>query len=121
MAEVRARVVDPADWQTVLAGTELGKVTLSPDHSIVLVVEVDGVVAACWAAINTVHVEGIEVLPPFKGDPGVARALLSGMADELRKQGIGEVLTQAATPEMEAMIERVGGERVPGSTWVIRP
>jgi ribosomal protein S18 acetylase RimI-like enzyme len=117
--QVVGRVAESDEWPTLLAETALAGVTLPPDTSVVVVVEVDGQLAACWAAINTIHVEGLEIRPEFAGHAGVARALMATMAAELTAQGVVEVLTLAATPEVEKMIAQVGGRRVPGSVWVL--
>lgn len=120
MPHIVGRVADPTEWSTLLVGTQLARAELDPDNSVVVVVEVDGAIAGCWAALACAHVEGLELMNGFRGDPGVARALLTTMTKALEDHGIREVLTQAVTPEVEAMIQKIGGLRVPGTSWVIK-
>lgn len=116
-----ARLLPPEEWDK-LAGTELGGQTdrLSPDASAIIVVELGGPggpIVACWAAMNIVHVEGVWVAPGSHA--GVVRALLEQMSSYLTTCGVREVLTQATEPGVADIIDRLGGHKVPGETWVI--
>ncbi len=119
MSSPVARVLPPEEWGAVLVGTPLADAPLNPQHSIVVVVEQDGRVVAQWVAMTTVHVEGLWEAEDVRGAAGVSRALLRQMIQTLRDNQVGEVLTQALTPEVTAMIEHAGGRRLPGDTWVI--
>ena len=110
----------PAEWQERLVGTALDGAPLVEGLSAAIVVEdEDGVVVACWGIMTTVHVEGLWIAESHRGHPGVARALLSTTVQELQRNDVREVLTQSLTPEIDAMITKVGGSKVPGQTWVI--
>ncbi len=118
----RARVLPPEEWAERLTGTSLDGMHLDPDHSVVILVEdggPGGQVLACWAAITTVHVEGLWEAPAARGHAGVARALLTTMLSTLREHHIAEVLTNAATPEVEAMLNHIGAIQLPGTAWVL--
>jgi len=116
-----SRVLDPAEWAEKLVGTSLEPFIdrLKPGVTDVVVVEVDGQVVACWAAMSMIHVEGLWVAEDFRGHAGVARSLISTMAEQLKAQGVPEVLTVALEPAVETLCEKVGGSLVPGHLWVI--
>lgn len=116
---LHARVLPPEEWAEKLKGTTLDHMPLDPDHSGVIVVEVAGQVVACWAAMTTVHVEGLWEAESHRGHAGVGRALLTTMLDYLRLHHVPEVLTNAATPEVELMLTTIGAQRLPGSAWVL--
>lgn len=105
------------DWATLLAGTELAHSGLDATNAQVIVVEQGQTVMGCWSAITQAHVEGLWVAPD--AGAGVSRALLSKMVEVLKSLGVGEVLTQSLTPQVDKLIETAGGRRVPGATWVI--
>lgn len=117
-AAVTARILPPAEWSR-LADTPLKAASLDPDSAMVVVVEHHGTIIGCWAAMNTMHVEGLWIAPEHQGHAGTARALMTTMVEELLKAGVEAVLTNAATPEVEAMIQKAGGRQVPGSLWFI--
>lgn len=120
MAEITGRVLPPEEWSRLTdpempGGEQLQD--LPATHAVVAVVEVNGRIDARWAAINVVHLEGLAVRAG--AGAGVARALLDVMTQELVTHGVKEVLTQSERDEVAAMIEAIGGRRVPGQTWVI--
>lgn len=113
-----ARLLPPEEW----AERTPALAVLPPAASFVLVVEdggPGGALLAQWGALTVVHVEGLEFAPVAHGHAGVGRALLSAMIAELTRQGVPEVLTQAADPGIAALCEKAGGHKVPGDTWVI--
>ena len=114
-----ARVLPSEEWAEKLADTPMAGVPLDPAHSLVVVVEQDNRVVAQWAAMTTVHVEGLWEAEAVRGTIGVSRALLGAMVQALRDHGVGEVLTQSLTPEIDTLITKAGGHKVPGATWVI--
>lgn len=119
-ASLTGRILPPEEWAEKLVGTPLEGSPLVPEHSLVAVVEdADGVVIAHWAAMTTVHVEGLWIADAHQGHAGTGRALLTTMVEALQGIGVAEVLTQAETPEVVAMIRTVGGRKVPGDTYVI--
>lgn len=113
-----ARILPPEEWEALAGPLK----AFDPSFSFIVVVEDGGPggrLLARWGATTVVHVEGLEIVPEAQKHPGVGGALLSEMVRGLLAQNIVEVLTQAETPEIEAMIEAAGGRRVPGTTWVI--
>lgn len=114
------RVLPEDEWVEKLAGTALAGHRLRPAHAVVIVVEHDGQVVACWAAFDTVHVEGLWIHPDHRGRAVVARTLLNGMLAELHASGVAEVVTNADTPEIEALLRRVAAVQLPGSSWLWR-
>lgn len=115
---LRARVLDPSeDWDALLAGTALANQPLPKDHVRVVVVEQGTEVVACWAAMEVVHLEGLWQAPD--AGAGVSRALLTQMIAVLQEAQVVEALTQSLTPEVDRLIEKAGGRKVPGQTWVL--
>lgn len=113
-----ARLLPPEEW----AEKTPAFAAISPTSGFVVVVEDGGPggrLLAQWAAFTCAHVEGLEVHGDAQGHAGVARALLSFMAEALAAQGIGEVLTQIDTPEMALLVEHAGGTKIPGDTYMI--
>lgn len=115
---VSARVLPPEEWSR-LADTPLQAAALDPESALVVVVESHGTIVGCWAAMNTMHVEGLWISPDHQGHAGTARALMTTMVRELLAAGVEAVLTNAATPEVEVMIKKAGGRQVPGTLWFI--
>lgn len=114
------RVLPPAEWPR-LAGTELDTVwpVMDPEKTRVVVVEDAGVIIACWAALVTVHVEGLWIAPTHRGKGGAARRLLRGMREAVTSLGASVVFTASTTDEMDTLIERAGGVRLPGDHFAL--
>lgn len=117
--ELIARTLPPDEWAAKLVGTSLEGMPLNPEHALVVVVEQDGVVVACWSAQTVVHVEGLWEKDGHRGGAGVGRALLTHMVAELLKAGVVEAITQSDSSPIDAMLEKVGARRVPGIAWVL--
>jgi ribosomal protein S18 acetylase RimI-like enzyme len=120
VTSLTARVLPPEEWASKLAGTSLAQAIFDPDNAFVLVVEREGEVVACWAAINTVHVEGIWIHPDHRTHVAVGRLLLRSMFDELRALLVSEVITNADDPAIEAMLRTIGATPLPGTSWVMK-
>ena len=115
---ITARLLTPEDdWVAKLQGTELEGVGLTAENSRVIVVEQGAEVMGCWAALTQAHVEGLWLAPD--AGAGTARALVSKMVEILKGLGVGEVLTQSLTPQVDHLIQTAGGRKVPGQTGVI--
>lgn len=116
---LRARVLPPAEWDAKLLGTSLEANRPDPQYSFIVVVEQGDQVIACWTAISAVHLERLWQSPAVRGGLRVTKKLLHAMFDQLLAQGVSEVLTNADTPEVEALLLKVGAHALPGQTWVI--
>jgi hypothetical protein len=114
---IASRILPPSEWATKLKGTALEGIAIDPAYAKVIVVEQGGEVVACWSSMSIIHVEGLWTSPD--AGAGVARALLGKMVETLQEIGVPEVLTQSLTPQVDQLIEKAGGRRVPGQTWVI--
>lgn len=116
-----ARILPPEEWTVKLSGTALAGHRLDPHHAIIVVVEdTAGAVIACWAAVETVHVEGLWIRADHRGLAVVARELFGGMIGELRELGVPEVMTNADSPDVEKLLRHVKAEQLPGTSWVWR-
>lgn len=113
---------DRTEWARVLHGTPMALMLdrLDPTQAVIVVVELDGRIVSHWAAMNTVHLEGVWQAEDIRGQHiGVTRALLREMATQLTALHVPEVLTTALTPAVEKIIEDLGGTELPGTQWVI--
>jgi hypothetical protein len=114
-----ARLLPFAEWSR-LRGTELdhlATMAADPGGVVVVVVEQDAQIVACWAAVQTVHVEGLWQAEAFRTHAGVGRLLLGRMLGFLREHAITEVLTSATSSDVEAMLTKLGGSPIPGRLW----
>jgi hypothetical protein len=108
-----------AEWSR-LRGTELdhlATMAADPGGVVVVVVEQDAQIVACWAAVQTVHVEGLWQAEAFRTHAGVGRLLLGRMLSLLREHAVTEVLTSATSSDVEAMLTKLGGSPIPGRLW----
>lgn len=113
---------DRAEWERVLHGTPMALMLdrLDPTQAVIVVVELDGRVVSHWAAMNTVHLEGVWQAEDVRGQHiGVTRALLREMTKQLTELHVPEVLTTATAPNIEQIIKDLGGTQLPGTQWVI--
>lgn len=115
-----SRVLPQAEWDR-LAGTEVAPIVagLDPENTQVLVIEQDGQIVGTWAIVRLVHVECVWVHPDHRGKASVAARLLAGMRVLARRWGATGVWTGAVSPDVEALIEKLGGLPVPGAQFVI--
>ena len=108
-----SRELPRADW-IALDGFELGKVCHQlPSDAVIVVVERDDVVVACWSVIPVFQVmlEGVEVIGPEQKNPAVIRRLLSGVRSVLADNEVTTVLTGAATDDVRHLLEHAGAKR----------
>lgn len=115
-----SRILPVAEWAR-LKGTELEPALpfLPPDTQII-VIEDDETVVGCWAVVRYVHVEGIWIHPDHRRQGAVARRLLSMMGWVARQAfGAQVVITGADTDDVAGLITRLGGQRLPGTQYVI--
>lgn len=118
------RLLPFAEWGR-LVGTELAHLATLPADipgiGVVVVESTDDLgppeIVGCWAAIRTLHVEGLW-LTPDSPSTSVARRLFIAMMQLLRNQGVPEAVTNAADAHVEGMLEKIGGRPVPGRMWV---
>lgn len=114
------RMLDRSEWATKLVGTELeGAVKYLPPHAYVLVIEDDGVIVGCWAALQIWHVEGLWIHPAHRMVGTVGRRLLIAMLRLLDTVCARRVMTAALSPEIRELILKFGGEQLPGEHFVL--
>lgn len=115
-----SRILPQDEWGR-LQGTELTYLASWPEdqpHAVVVYVVEDGdQILACWARMTTEHVEGVWVSP--EAGAGAVRRLLATMLEGLQADGLTQVLTQSLTPEVDALLERLGAAPLPGRVWLI--
>ena len=117
------RVLPPEEWS--VRWPELGYGTAhqyDPTQAILIVVEdsTTGAIVASWFAVNTVHLEGLQIAETHRHNPSVARLLQVGMMHELHERGVGAVLTVGETPEIVALAQHGGFVIVPGTLLQLR-
>lgn len=111
-------VLAPEAWTDLQGELAVGEGRLHPEHSVVVVVRNPaGEPVARWVALNTVHLEGLLVLPPYRKNPAVAGKLFLGMIEALRDLGIPEVLTLVQDPAVAHLAAEAGFQPVPGQVF----
>lgn len=118
---ITSRVLPLAEWdrlrETALDLAVWG--TIDPAAAIVVVVEDDGVIVACWGTFPCRHVEGFWVRPDHQKRGGVLRRLFVGMRTVLTELGATAVVTQADTPDVADLLRAAGATRVPGESYLL--
>lgn len=109
----------PAEEYPRLAGMPLGQALPHPDSSAVAVVEVDGRIVATWAAMTTIHLDGCYIEPEYRGHPAVTKALITALFTLLTSRGVPAALTITQSPEVDALIARLGATPIPGQLWLL--
>jgi len=113
------RTLLTGEWPEKLPETPLAQTPMDPLRTDVVVVEAGAQVVAGAVVINQPFVDGLWVLPAFQGHPGVDRALVTAIVQELVRQRVLEVLALSQTPETDALYAHAGGKQLPGTLWVI--
>lgn len=115
-----SRILPPSEWHR-LVGTEVESIVpgLVPEKTAVLVVEDAGQIIGTWVALRMEHVECFWIAPEHRGKAAVAGRLLREMRAVLGSWSAPCPLTASVTPEMTAMIERLGGIRLPGEHFAL--
>lgn len=114
------RLLPIEEWAR-LAQTDLALVLqhVRPEDARVVVVEDGDRIVACWSALRMPHLEGLWIDPAYRGRVGVARRLWTATLGQLTDWAHGYALTGANSPEMAAMLERAGAQKVPMDTYVL--
>ena len=115
------RRILPREEYSRLVGTYLEplKDALPLDADVVVVEDSKGVIVGAWSAFTMTHLEGIFIAPEYRKQGSVARRLLSGMREVLQARGTHRVLTAAESDDVEALIVRLGGQKLPGAHFVV--
>lgn len=114
------RILPQEEWPR-LDGTEAETLwpNLNPITSRVIVVEDEGQIVATWVMLSMVHAECLWIAPEKRGSFGVTRRLLSGMKEAAADFGALAVLTASISEHVSGLIKRLGGQRLPGETFVL--
>ena len=117
---MRTRILPPEEWPR-LKGTEAETAWphLDPENARVVVVEDGGEIIATWTLMRVVHAECIWVRPSHRGLISVARRLFLGLRGIASAWGARRVWTASLSTEVTDLIERFGGEPVPGQHFVL--
>lgn len=115
-----SRILPPSEWSRLI-GTEVESIVpgLNPEKCAVLVIEEGAQIIGTWVALKMEHVECFWISPEHRGKAGVAARLLRDMRGLLASWGAPCPLTASVTPEMSAMIERLGGIKLPGEHFAL--
>jgi len=85
-----------------------------PRYAAILVAETpDGTIVGVWAALTTVHLDGLWVAPDYRRATAVAAKLLRGMKAMLRELGVLHSFTLVQDPEVLNMAIKAGFQRLP--------
>jgi hypothetical protein len=114
------RILPPEEWAR-LAGTEAEPLVsvLDPVETRVLVVEDGAEVVGCWVLLRLVHAECVWIAPAHRTRGRVAAYLLSGMRAMARLWGARTVITASVSPDVDALIGKLGGQELPGRHFAL--
>jgi ribosomal protein S18 acetylase RimI-like enzyme len=111
----------PREEWARLDGTELETVyPVLPDDAEVVIVEDDGRIVACWAAFNRTHVECVWIHPSYRKRVSVARRLLVGMFDLLRRRHVKVVNTASCSDEVSRLLLKLGAVELVGAHYALK-
>ena len=120
---VTARLLPEEEWEKLLDREPFRSAGL-PDaqHWLIPVVEIDGAIVASCGILDTVHWDGFQIDPHARKNPAVFGALLKLSLRTLQQHGVtGVHLTiPHGEPELEAMVERFGFSKSPGTLYLLR-
>lgn len=105
------RILPEADYS--LLGVP---VSTLPQNGVIGVVERSGTIIARWMAGSTCVLEGLYIEEQYRKNPAVAKMLLTGMIDELRRLGVSAVITLIQDHGVAQLAETAGFRCLPG--WV---
>ncbi len=89
-----------------------------PQFARVFVVEDEaGAIIGVQGVFSWLHAEGLEIAPAHQGKASVARHLRHAVMECLG--GAQGVMTAANTPEMEAIIRKLGGIEIPAKPFYL--
>ena len=122
---ITARILPYAEWDKVADRPPFNVAGL-PDESVaahweIIVVEADGAIVACCSLSDQVHWDGFSVDEAYQGNPAVFRHLLAFSLLQLQAAQVpGAHLTiPHDQPVLEAMVERFGFVKAPGSLYIV--
>ena len=108
----RVRELPPAEWDRLRAVDD-GFVPPSPETSKVIVVETEmGEIVGRWFVLTAAHLEGCWVAPKYRGTQVFGR-LSAGTKRVLHEANIPVVFSFAGTPDISALMRRVGFTPLP--------
>lgn len=93
--------------------------TLRPEDAQMVVVEDGGKVVAMLGALRITHFEGLWIDPDYRGNPGVCRRLLRESVKAARRWATDWAIGYSGTDQMNDVLERVGGRKMPVDTYVV--
>lgn len=112
----------PVDEWPKLAGTELEFVwpLLDPAIAKIIVVEDEaGKIVGCWSFQWYAHAECVWTAPEHRHKGAVARLLLREMKRLADEEEVPVVWTSALTPDVEDLIDKLGGVQMPGTHFAV--
>lgn len=104
-----------------LIGTELQDVRdrLPASACVVAVEDDDGELVGCWALMPVFHAEGVWIAERERKRGRVALRLLRAMSEAAQAAGSLAVFTAATDETVGGLIERLGGQKLPGDHFLM--
>jgi len=117
---MKARILEPHEWQRLESGGELIK-HCDPQNIQVVVVEKDGQIVASVCLLRITHFEGLWIKPEERGNPGIFRALIRKAYGIPRGRGETWAFGGAeyGDDKMGAICNRLGGNWLPVSFYAL--
>jgi hypothetical protein len=111
------RLLPPDEWPK-LAGTSAEGLPLDPAHHAVVVVEQDGAIVGTLLLLRLLHAECLWIAPAHRRKASVFRRLKAALWRYGRADGYRTVWASALSPEMQAVLGKLGSE-LPGEHYVM--
>lgn len=118
MPKYQARILPPDEFHK-LQGLPLYDTVAGTGSLVIVVEDPEGTIVGTWAALWTLHLEGLYVRPESRHIAPVAIRLYDTMFQTLQQLDIQQVLTVTQDDIVGGMTEKIGGQKVAGDLWVI--
>lgn len=117
---MKARVLPREEWGKLeVSGIPQIGLTLRPEDVQVLVVEDGGRVVATMGVFRVTHFESLWIDPEYRGNAGLGRRLIKAGIEAARKWATDWAWGASGTDHMDSIMSRMGGQKVPVSTFVV--
>jgi hypothetical protein len=116
---ITTRVLPKSEWPSLL-NTWIADVPLESLGAEVVAVERDGVLVGVWPIASFLHADACWIHPDHRGNPAIAKALITGVQSEAFARGASVLLMGSESDQIDDYIQRLGGVRIPGKTFVVR-
>jgi acetyltransferase (GNAT) family protein len=117
---MRARLLPVEEWHRLEGlGPQINGL-VGPDNAEVFVVEDGEKIVGCFTVARVTYLESVTILPEYRGNLGVVRALTRQAFDAARKHGRWAMGGAAdGDPDMMSYLIRLGAEPLPAMFFAV--